>query len=82
MGMPATRAHLSDDDIHHSVIQATLHHSSQRTIARYIHPDTSNQLEAQELCLDAINIRGERKKLRASGELGLNLGLAKEEENL
>ena len=65
-----------------SVIQTMLRHSKQQTTARYIHAVNSSQLDAQELYLDAIKIRGQHKKIRASGELGLNLGLAKEEENL
>ena len=68
--------------VHPSVIQTMLRHSKQRTTARYIHPVNSSQLDAQGLYLDAIKIRGKRKKLPASGELGLNLRLARKEENL
>ena len=45
-----------------SVIQTMLRHSKQQTTARYIHPVNSSQLDAQELYLDAIKIRGKRKK--------------------
>jgi integrase len=48
-----------------SVIQTMLRHSKQQTTARYIHPVNSSQLDAQGLYLDAIKIRGKRKK--ASG---------------
>ena len=51
--------------VHPSVIQTMLRHSKQRTTARYIHPVNSSQLDAQGLYLDAIKIRGKRKK--ASG---------------
>ena len=45
-----------------SVIQTMLRHSNQQTTARYIHSVNSSQLDAQELYLDAIKIRGKRKK--------------------
>ena len=48
--------------VHPSVIQTMLRHSKQRTTARYIHPVNSSQLDAQGLYLDAIKIRGKRKK--------------------
>jgi integrase len=51
--------------IHPSIIQTMLRHSKQQTTARYIHPVNSGQLQAQGLYLDAIKIRGKRKK--ASG---------------
>lgn len=53
------------NDVHPSVIQTMLRHSTQQTTARYFHPVNSSQLEAQGLYLDAIKIRGKRKK--ASG---------------
>jgi hypothetical protein len=70
----------SSNEVHPSVIQASVRHTKAQTTARYIHAVNTKQVEAQGKFLEAIKIGARNTNQELKVAIGLAFGLASDLE--